>query len=151
MFTRPRGSRKETFFCVSTENDARTSARVLLFGAVGPLSEATTPFGTGAGGDGCAKAGAFFALKSSAHDFGGAGFAGGSVSVVSSALDFSSGATAGGSSTFGASCDLVVERGDLTDFCVVEAAVEGFVGLMGMSGTTGLVVLRACFGAGGEV
>lgn len=62
---------KETFFSESTEKDAKTSARVLLFCTTGPL---VTGAGVVAGGAiGWAALVAFFALSSSAHDFGAAG------------------------------------------------------------------------------
>lgn len=139
MFTRPRGSMKETFFPESTEKDARISASVLFFGTTGPLGAATAPLGTGAG---CAVAGAFFALSNSAHDFGAAGL-GGDADGISSAFAPASGVA----TTASSACvdSLRVAAGDLTDCCVVEAALGAFADLTGMRGTAGIVVLRACF------
>lgn len=73
---------KETFFSESTEKEAKTSASVLLFGTTGPLLTGAVPFG---GAADWAALVAFFALNSSAHDFGAAGF-GGEALGVSSAL-----------------------------------------------------------------
>jgi hypothetical protein len=91
---------KETFFSESTEKDARTSASVLLFGTVGPLVGATISFDIAAG---CAGAGAFFARRSSAQDFGAAGF-GGDAFGASSALNVASGVDATASSACDDSC-----------------------------------------------
>jgi hypothetical protein len=71
---------KETFFSESTEKDVSTSASVLLLGTVGPLVAATVAFDVAAG---CAGAGAFFALRSSAHDFGASGLGGDAFGVSS--------------------------------------------------------------------
>jgi hypothetical protein len=120
----------ETFFSDSTENDARTSARVLLRGTTGPLG-ATTPLLTGAAG-GCAGAGAFFALSSSAHDLNAAGFGGDALGVSSA-------------STLASSSPFLAEVCWFTDFWVVEVALGAFADLIGMSGIAGIVAVRACF------
>ena len=123
----------------STENEARTSARVLLFAAAGVLVAAVTATPFVAAGA-CAATGIFLVLRSSAHDFGAAGL-GGEGLDGSSTLPFTSESDAGAgpvdSSGAGA--------GDLGDFCAVEAALGAFADLIGMSGTAGLVAVRACF------
>ena len=111
---------------------------MLLRGTAGPFV-ATTPLVLGVGATcAAAAAGAFFARRSSAHDLGGAGF-GGDALGVSSASVFASAAGAAFSSA-------LTGGGDLTDFCVVEAALEGFAGLMGIRGIAGIVVVRVCLG-----
>lgn len=130
---------KETFLSELTAKDVRTSARVLLFGAVGPFV-AATPFGVAGGG--ATAVGAFFALNSSAHDLGAAGF-GGDALGVSSALALTSAVGAEAPSALVDSSR--ASGGDLTDRCVVEAALGALAGLMGMRGTAGFVVLRVCF------
>ena len=111
---------------------------MLLRGAAGPFV-ATTPLLTG-GADataaGWATAGAFFALNSSAHDFGAAGLGGDALGVASAST------LAGTSSVLGA--------GDLTDFCVVEVALGAFADLIGISGMAGMVVVRACLAIGAD-
>jgi hypothetical protein len=124
-----------TFFSESTEKDARTSARVLLRGTI-VVSAGTAPLPLVTTGDGAA-AGAFFALSSSAQDFGGDGFGGDPLGVSSASALESVPATAP-SSTLAA-------EGDLTDFCVVEVALGGFADLKGMSGIAGIVAVRVCF------
>jgi hypothetical protein len=121
---------KETFFSDSTEKDARTSARVLLRGTAGPLG-ATTLLLTGAAA-GCAGAGAFFALSSSAHDLNAAGFGGDALGVSSASAPASSSPFLAGACW-------------PTDFWVVEVALGGFAALMGMRGIAGIVAVRACF------
>ena len=134
----------ETFLSAPTEYDASTSARELLLGTTGPFV-ATTPLG--AGWDwtwGCAEGAAAFALKSSAHDFGTEGLAGDEALGVSSALVAAS-KVAAGASDADASC--LSAAGDLVDCCAVEAALGALADLIGISGTAGLVVVRACLGA----
>jgi hypothetical protein len=134
---------KETFFSESTEKDARTSANVLLRGTMGPFTGAT-PLVTGgaAGAGGCAAAGAFLALSSSAHDFGATGFGG---DVALGVFSTSSPSCSDSSVGFDVVCWFAV--GDLTDFCVVEVVLGGFADLIGMRGIAGMVAVRACFAA----
>lgn len=96
-----------------------------------------TPFGAAGA---CAATGTFFTLKSSAHDLGADGL-GGAALGVSSALPSPSDADTEAGST-GSRCAGV---GDLGDFWVVEATLDAFAGLMGMSGRAGLVAVRVCF------
>lgn len=126
----------------SIEKDAKTSARVLPFGTVGPL-EVTTPLGLGEGA--AAAAGAPLARRSSAHDLGGAGF-GGEATLAVSAAAVTSVATSDELSAVTGSGWAAV--GDLADFCVVDVALGFFADLIGIRGTAGLVVLRECLVAG---
>jgi hypothetical protein len=144
VFTRPRGSIKETLFCESTEKDARICASVVFLDTGGPLGAATAPLGTAAG---CATAGAFLARSSSAHDFGATGLGGDAFGVSSAFAAVSDVVAAASSACVGS---WWVAAGDLTDCCVVEAALGAFVDLIGMRGTAGIVGLRVCFLTLGE-
>jgi hypothetical protein len=107
----------------------------LLFGAVAPLV-GTTPLGTDGGA--CATAGAFFARRSSAQDLGAA-LDGGEALDVSSALPL---ASVAGSATPSAFFGSSVGTTDFTDFCVVDVMLVALLDLIGIKGTTGLVVVR---------